>query len=328
MKKLSLFILSILTIYLLSSVTACSSGSSGATSANSILNARNFTVTFHYNNGKDPLVVEVEPGKRVSMPSINPQKNNYIFTGWYITADCINQYDFSSIVKTDFSLYAGFELDASKITNEISQTHMKSVVKVYNKMNNTLTQLTAQGSGVCFKRTGTTYYILTNWHVANNSSNYTNQSFIVEDYKGTQYTAYLHKKNNVKALSAEYDLACLYFTSSSSQVLPLSISGDPVVGDDIISLGAPNGQTNYITYGKVRGYENCNIIEGTKVTFDAITHTAKADHGSSGGPILNSNLQICGINFGGAETPYGQFLYTFAIPANKVKEFLNKYVLT
>ena len=169
---------------------------------------------------------------------------------------------------------------------------------------------------------------MTNCHVAKKNSSYDNQKFTIEDYQGKTYEGYLYKNPNksVSAIAASYDLACLYFKPSSTNVKNLSIvSNNPVSNDDVISLGAPKSQSNSITYGNIYDYRKVTLSETSKalsnVTFEVIYHNAFINNGSSGGPLLDANLSVVGVNYAGNSSGIG-----YAIPAEKVKEFLKYYV--
>ena len=289
-------------------------------------------------NGSDRSnVIYVNDGDRVTMPS-DPVKNNYVFIGWFSDYSCTRRYDFSKSVHSDLTLYAKFELDASKITNEISQNTMKSIVKIecqyYKEMLWGLIKYDKSGwysgSGFCFSENDGYYYILTNCHVIKGPTGYDKMEIKVTDYKDNEYTAYLYNNPNTKkdAISPEYDLACIYFKSNDTEVQPLKVlSTDPKVGDDVIAIGYPGRQNNTIAFGKVAQYCKVTLSDTPKyesnVTFDVIQHSAYTKGGSSGGPILNSNLQVIGVHYAGSTT-YEDIHY--AIPANKVTEFLNEYV--
>ena len=295
-----------------------------------------WAVTFVYNSNSTS-VVYVKDGDRVSMPT-DPVKKNYVFLGWFSDYPCTKRYDFSNQVTSDLRLYAKFELDAGKITNEISQNTMKSIVKIecqyYNEilwgLFETDTTGWSQGSGFCFDENDGYYYILTNCHVVEGPSGYDKMRIRVTDYKGNQYTAalYTNPNKNKDAKSADYDLACVYFKSGDTEVQPLNIlKSNPNLQDDVISLGTPEGQTNTITYGKVREYIAITLSDTPKnesnVTFKVIRHNADVKGGSSGGPLLNSNLDVVGVNYAAST---GDNDISYAIPAEKVWEFLNAFV--
>ncbi len=291
------------------------------------------TVILVYNNGKSNSTVTVEKGKTIPTPS-DPQKNNYIFSGWYTNSSLSVKYDFSQAVNSNLTLYAGYQLDALKITNEISTDTMKGVVKIYNKSYDTIIGITtssstSQGSGFCFHIQDGYYYVLTNCHVARKKSGYDKQKFTIEDYQGNTYEGYLYKNPNktVSAIAASYDLACLYFKSSSTNVKKLSfVSDNPLVSSDLILLGAPSGQSNYINYGKVCSYSKVTLNDTptseSNVQFDVIKHSAVREGGASGGPVLDANLNVIGVHYAGQKNG----IYGYAIPVKKVREFLTDYV--
>lgn len=293
------------------------------------------TVTFVLNNGEQNQVVTLERGQTVTQPT-NPSKQNYYFVGWYTTSYFTTKFDFTRPITRNTTLYAKYELDSLSVGDQIQNDTLKSVVTIYNKCYNSIigfdiNSSTSQGSGFCFEINNGTYYILTNCHVALKESGYAKQSFTIVDYQGKTYTGYMYTDttSQVAAIAAEYDLACLYFRATTTPVKALKIvSTNPSVNSNVISIGAPNGQSNTVTYGKIKQY--CKVtLDNTSaalsnVTFNVIAHNADIDSGSSGGPLLNANLDVVGVNYAGVDNS----TTGYAIPVEKVHEFLNKYVYT
>lgn len=336
MKKL--FTLALAAILLLSTFTGCDAAIESLQNALSSSATGNFLstnceVTFVPNNGQSSVSVVIGKGKTVATPA-DPVKANYLFGGWYTDSALTNRYDFAQPVKQDLRLYAKYELDATTLTNKISTDTIKGVVKIYNKSYDTFlgfetASTTSQGSGFCFHIQDGCYYILTNCHVAQKDASYANQKFTIEDYQGNTYEGHLYKNPNktVSALAASYDLACLYFEASSTNVQALSIvSKNPEANADVISIGSPKGQSNAITFGQIAGYGKVTLTDSlpstSNVTFDVILHTAYINNGSSGGPLLDADLNVIGVNYAGSTSND----YGCAIPVEKVIEFLKTYI--
>ena len=294
-----------------------------------------FSVTIHYNNGTENSISNVSAQKTFSQPS-DPVKKNYIFTGWYANESLSAKFDFSKPITANTEIYAGYVIDASLLTNTITTATMSSIVMVYNTSytDNQFGQVTSSktslGSGFCFHIQDGVYYFITNCHVAYKEEGYTKQSITVEDYVGNTYSATIYSNSNKlgSAISADYDLAVLRVVpTKATEITKLSIlKEDAVIGQDVISLGSPKGQQNAITFGKIYGYEQVELATTpaykSNVTFDVAQHTATINNGSSGGPLLNSDLQVVGVNYAGS-TSTGNGC---AIPAKKVWEFLYAYV--
>ena len=275
-------------------------------------------------------------GQTVSMPKA-PQKENEIFVGWFVDGVFSYEYDFSSLVIADTNLYAMFTLDAIALTNMITTKTMQSVVKVINKSYNTAMgglietdSMTSQGSGVVIDISGGYAFVLTNYHVVEMTQGYSHQRIIVEDPWGNEFEAkvYKNKYTSLVAMDKGYDLAVIYFKYEQSDKMSLDeivMADDPKIGDYVVSLGSPNAQKNSITYGQVLSYQQLDQLEdgsSANVTFDIIFHSALIDHGSSGGPLLNSSGELVGLNFAGFESNH----YGCAIPLSKINEFMNTYV--
>ena len=190
-------------------------------------------------------------------------------------------------------------------------------VDVYRKIN-FKNEKVAQGSGVVYFKTdeekGSTYYLLTNNHVVASGALYA-----VKDCYGGEFSATLIKSD------PNYDLAILKFNSLESYKILNFVQSDVVYGDNIISVGTPNGQINAVTLGKVKAYSYVTVDGNdpdSTVNFKVIEHDAPIYNGSSGGVLLNYNYEICGINYA-MHAENEQFKTGYAVSASKVLEFIN-----
>lgn len=288
-----------------------------------------------YYDGKTKLATaKVKEGSTIE-PYQAPYKNNYTFLKWCSNASKTNDFNFSKEITEDTSIYASYILDAVNITNEITSNTMKSVVTVYNTSYNKnflgikKDQTTSQGSGIIFVSDDGYFYVLTNCHVAKKDKNCDYQTITVEDYKGRKYEAQIYKakSNSTSAISASYDLAAIWFKTSHTDLEPIKYySSDPQVGDDVISVSTPDGQQNAISYGNVIKYDEITVDTPSyrsNVKFDVMHHDTLASSGSSGGPILNSDLALVGIHFASNKNAG----IGAAIPISKIIEFWEKYVM-
>lgn len=69
-----------------------------------------YTVTFNYNYDGAPAAqtAEVEAGETVAMPEEPVREGNFVFTGWFTDAQATEQFDFTSGITADTTLYAGW----------------------------------------------------------------------------------------------------------------------------------------------------------------------------------------------------------------------------
>jgi S1-C subfamily serine protease len=139
------------------------------------------------------------------------------------------------------------------------------------------------------------------------------------------------------ACDPNYDLAVLKFTieqtETSKSYIPLALATSNLsINDKVIALGQPKGQKNTITLGNINGFANPTItvdpnVAMSNVEFSVYRHNAPIAGGSSGGALIDYNYKIVGINYASSADSSGNYLYTFAIPIEKVKEFLTLYNL-
>lgn len=74
-----------------------------------------YKVEFNTNGGSKLKSQTVKDGEKVSEPSV-PQKEGYIFKGWYIDNDFTKVYDFTKKVTSDLTLYAKWEKEKTEET--------------------------------------------------------------------------------------------------------------------------------------------------------------------------------------------------------------------
>lgn len=193
-------------------------------------------------------------------------------------------------------------------------------------------------SGGIFYHEGTIYYALTACHVVDDENN---TEYIVIPYGEPTYKEYSSQKKKHTSLSEyysqfskgtilyydeEYDLAVISFHSEKDLTV-LNISNTvPKFGNHICTIGNPNGEKFNIAFGKVKSRENFvfDSLDG-RIPVKTLKHNAYVASGSSGSVVLNNNMEIVGINIGGATDFLGRFKYGVMIPCDFIQKFLNQW---
>lgn len=144
--------------------------------------------------------------------------------------------------------------------------------------------------------------IITNAHVIENSRNIT-----VANYKGERFSA------AVFAIDEVMDIAVLSVEGATFPPFSSSDYALQKIGDDVYTIGAPNSMTYSLTKG-VLSAKDRNIGRYKYIQFDAAINS-----GNSGGPLLNDNGDVIGVNTLKISDAEGIGL---AIPMTVVNEFL------
>jgi S1-C subfamily serine protease len=195
--------------------------------------------------------------------------------------------------------------DGSLTLEQIYRADARGVVSVIT----TTADGTAQGSGIVLDTSG---YILTNQHV-------------VEDQRGVRVSFSNH--DNVKAkvigTDASTDLAVLKvdLPAAALHPLPLGDSSRVQVGDPVVAIGNPFGLDRTLTAGIISAVHREISAPNSFAIRDALQTDAAINHGNSGGPLIDRNGAVIGIN---AQLPAnsevnGNVGVGFAIPVDIAK---------
>ncbi len=177
--------------------------------------------------------------------------------------------------------------------------------------------VTATGSGAIVRHEGDKYYILTNQHVVGNATNVK-----VRLIDGTELRA------RVTGIDPVTDIAVVEVSSpklSDKNMIPLGNSDEVRVGAWAIALGSPLGFDETMTVGVVSALQRQLEDEETFYT-DLIQTDAAINRGNSGGPLLDVEGRVIGINTAIA-SPTGGFVgIGFAIPINLAKSVMDMLI--
>ncbi|MGH3595894.1 MAG: serine protease HtrA, partial [Mycobacterium sp.] len=173
-----------------------------------------------------------------------------------------------------------------------------------------------QGSGVVIDGRG---YIVTNNHViseaASNPSQY-KTTVVFNDGKDVPA--------NLVGRDPKTDLAVLKVDNVDNlTVARLGDSGKVRVGDEVLAAGAPLGLRSTVTHGIISALHRPIPLSGegsdTDTVIDAIQTDASINHGNSGGPLIDMDSHVIGINTAGKSLSDSASGLGFAIPVNEAK---------
>jgi S1-C subfamily serine protease len=128
-----------------------------------------------------------------------------------------------------------------------------------------------------------------------------------------------------RLVAVEDDLALVYAPAASGSVPAVLGDSEQVqVGDWVLAVGHPFGLGLTVTAGIVGRRHGALTIPGGRQYTGLLQTDAPINEGSSGGPLVNMAGQVIGINTA-IYAPTGVFSGAgFAIPANRVRIFLDR----
>lgn len=171
------------------------------------------------------------------------------------------------------------------------------------------------GSGVIVRKSGNTFYVLTNNHVAGSASKISIKLNDGREFEGTLVGA-----------DARIDIALVSFDSKddSIPVAKLGDSNDVMPGDICMAFGAPLGYSQSVTQGIVSATGRAESHMSS--VSDYIQTDAAINQGNSGGPLVNIYGEVIGINTWIASSSGGSVGLGFAIPINNVKNAIDSFI--
>ena len=228
----------------------------------------------------------------------------------------------------------------SELINTIAKTVGPSVVSVNVSITDTSSeqgygqyfgfaepeqqQAQAAGTGIIISGGG---LILTNRHVVPEGT--TKVSITLSDGTELDDVSVVGRTNSNDSL----DIAILKVNNNKGHKLPAATLGDSskvAVGDEVVAIGNALGQfQNTVTSGIISGYGR-SIVAGSSSSgddsenLDNLFQTdAAINQGNSGGPLVNLNGQVIGVNTAVASDSQN---IGFAIPINDIKGLVENVI--
>ena len=120
----------------------------------------------------------------------------------------------------------------------------------------------------------------------------------------------------------------LKISAPASELFPLTLgdSGRLVVGDNVVAIGSPFGLEETVTSGIVSALHREMRSPSGFAIDDSIQTDAAINHGNSGGPLLNAQGKVVGINSQIESDSGGSDGVGFAIPSNTVRSIASQLI--
>ena len=203
-------------------------------------------------------------------------------------------------------------IGTTNIVNALEKDEIVNIT-VYEKINPSIVSIDGKisdeefssGTGCIISSNG---LILTSRHVIDGVKN-----IKIKLHDGTEKDGIL-----LDSIGGGNDLALLKIkTTTPLQPIKLGNSNNLKVGQKVLAIGNPFGFNNTLTTGIVSRVDK----ERNKIQTDAAINP-----GSSGGPLLNSNAEVIGINQSiyNPDNNSSNIGIGFAVPINEAKAFLLK----
>ncbi len=204
------------------------------------------------------------------------------------------------------------ELDARAIYDRAS----KSVVELAATSSSLDGQSSAQGSGFVFDDQG---HVVTNQHVVAGAT-----TVAVSFWNGVERNATLVGTDP----STDLAVVRVYAPESLLEPLPLGNSNSVAVGDPVLALGSPFGLEGTMTAGIVSALHREMTAPNNFTITDTIQTDAAINHGNSGGPLLDRQGRVIGVNAQIESESGGSDGVGFAIPSNTVRAIVTQLIAT
>ncbi len=159
-------------------------------------------------------------------------------------------------------------------------------------------------------------YVLTNNHV-------------IQQARAEQITISLADNRILKPTKVwadpESDVALLLLNASDLPTAALGDSDKARVGQWVLAIGSPFGLNQTVTHGIISARERGQVSLGSTIRIkDFLQTDAAINPGSSGGPLVNMDGEVIGINTAIASHSGSNSGVAFSIPINLVKRVLDQ----
>jgi S1-C subfamily serine protease len=171
-------------------------------------------------------------------------------------------------------------------------------------------RITGSGSGFVFSSDG---LILTNAHVIDNSD-----LLKVTSLDGNEFTGEL------TGIDKDTDIAIIKIFGTGYTPIKLGASSDLKIGQLVIAIGNPLGYQHSVSTGVLSAVGRTMRTPGGHLVDDVLQSDTALNPGNSGGPLIDTNGEVVGINTAIIQSAQG---ISFSIAIDTVKE-IARYLIS
>jgi len=200
---------------------------------------------------------------------------------------------------------------ASKPSGQMESLAKKITVKVRSGK--------SSGSGIIISKQGSWYTVLTNGHVIGEGDDHTIETKDGKPHKAELLQRFDRDKSGEEIRSGD-DLALFQFSSTNDyQVVTINVS-DLQNGEQVFAAGFP-----YLTPFVFRNGDITHVLEKPLKMGYQVAYAINIDKGMSGGPLLNGQGELVGVN--GKHQPLwdAPYYYKDGTEVKIPREELNEY---
>jgi S1-C subfamily serine protease len=211
----------------------------------------------------------------------------------------------------DFQLFDAYSKTVTNVVSSAAESvvHIEVQKKTHDKQNKSKLQ-PATGSGFVISSDG---FIITNNHVIENA-----ESIKVSFIDGRSVSA------EIKGTDASTDIAVIKIDESNLKSLVLADSAGLQAGQIAIAIGNPMGLQYTVTAGVVSALGRTLRANNGRLIDDVIQTDAALNPGNSGGPLVNSQGKVIGVNTAVIASAQG---LCFAISSNLAAQIAGQLIL-
>ncbi|MBU1142897.1 MAG: trypsin-like peptidase domain-containing protein [Firmicutes bacterium] len=149
------------------------------------------------------------------------------------------------------------------------------------------------GSGIIYKKVGSTYYVLTNEHVV---AGYNSNELAITIFNQAGEVKINKGSVTIKGVSVLHDMAVVTFTSAQNlRVIEFGTKESLKVAQMVFAIGSPLDLPNGVTMGVISHIDR-PMEDDYGMNTITIQHTAAINPGNSGGALVDIYGKLVGLN--------------------------------